>query len=607
MVLAKSNLKFLGSIGPQDVVNIAGGGAVSIDGFFGLTDYPAGAPLTIAGNSNPANNANYTVVSIVSTGPTTADLTLNPLPAGNGTGGTIAVTSGATAVALAKRPGSPGSLGLRLDYSGMPAGSYFTELMPDGTEVTSAVNGVIEFSLRFPATGLKFGGAALRQPYPPAGAPTMSALVIGGAALLPGYDAIGIILGDILSGLGLMMMASCGDPSGYNRFRIYFGDHPSIPALRYRVEVFDTLVNSWVFLGHFVDARAATAALYTIPGYAVQLLIGNGGGGDVYDIDDISVKYDIPFPVSSDLGDGQVSTGFELNSDWRREISLLTNVGSSRANILAVPGSRPGGSGTHVLQIANPGTLIGVTQLSHLQMVARDNNKDYTTSVFLRRPGGTQGLSILLDLLHNGIQQDGLIGPTLLAMVHGTTGAVTIALNLNGNASYTVVALSPSLGTINPGEWLGLRLKVKQFGLSLPQVVVDVALNSGTFVNQPSYSVDFSSSAYWKTASIVGVNTGTPSFDITMPSTEVFVPGTTFTVTGSTGNDGTYTVVSVADIVGPAVRVTVVEPIPSAVADGQANVPPYQLMNKPYTDQLRIASGVATAYFEIDDFTILES
>jgi hypothetical protein len=56
------------------------------------------------------------------------------------------------------------------------------------------------------------------------------------------------------------------------------------------------------------------------------------------------------------------------------------------------------------------------------------------------------------------------------------------------------------------------------------------------------------------------------TFTVAGDKTTIFVAGTVFTVTGSTGNDGTYTVVSSA--FGAATVITVTEVVASAVGDG---------------------------------------
>lgn len=63
------------------------------------------------------------------------------------------------------------------------------------------------------------------------------------------------------------------------------------------------------------------------------------------------------------------------------------------------------------------------------------------------------------------------------------------------------------------------------------------------------------------------VNQATQEFTIPNDKTGVYSPGDTITVVGSTGNDGTYTVNTIT-LIGPDTVIQVLEPIPSAIANG---------------------------------------
>jgi hypothetical protein len=65
---------------------------------------------------------------------------------------------------------------------------------------------------------------------------------------------------------------------------------------------------------------------------------------------------------------------------------------------------------------------------------------------------------------------------------------------------------------------------------------------------------------------ITGVNQVGKTFTVAGNQTSYFPTGSTFTVSGSTGNDGTYTVVSAT--FGTSTDVVVVEAIPDATVDG---------------------------------------
>ena len=69
---------------------------------------------------------------------------------------------------------------------------------------------------------------------------------------------------------------------------------------------------------------------------------------------------------------------------------------------------------------------------------------------------------------------------------------------------------------------------------------------------------------------IVAVTTGTKLFKVAGDSTAKYSAGSVLSIEGSTGNDGEYTVSSSA-YVSPNTEITVVETVPSAVADGAIN------------------------------------
>lgn len=74
---------------------------------------------------------------------------------------------------------------------------------------------------------------------------------------------------------------------------------------------------------------------------------------------------------------------------------------------------------------------------------------------------------------------------------------------------------------------------------------------------------------------VFAVNQGTKTFSLTTESAfnvaDYIAPGGTFQIVGSTGNDGTYTVVSIGGFADPQ-DVVVVEAIPNAIADGSTTL-----------------------------------
>lgn len=75
---------------------------------------------------------------------------------------------------------------------------------------------------------------------------------------------------------------------------------------------------------------------------------------------------------------------------------------------------------------------------------------------------------------------------------------------------------------------------------------------------------------------VSGVSTGSTTFTVAGNQTSVFTAGSQFAVVGSTGNDGTYTVVS--STFGASTVITVAETISNATADGTIYVGPNQII-----------------------------
>lgn len=79
-------------------------------------------------------------------------------------------------------------------------------------------------------------------------------------------------------------------------------------------------------------------------------------------------------------------------------------------------------------------------------------------------------------------------------------------------------------------------------------------------------------STYDRTWLIAGVTTGSKRFDVAGDQTSYVEPGDKITVSGSTGNDGTYNVNTVT-YSAPNTQIVVVEAVPDATVDGNFNSP----------------------------------
>jgi len=93
-----------------------------------------------------------------------------------------------------------------------------------------------------------------------------------------------------------------------------------------------------------------------------------------------------------------------------------------------------------------------------------------------------------------------------------------------------------------------------------------------------------SSSTVSNLRNIVGVNQGAKRFDIDGDFTDQFIPGSALIVTSSTGNDGTYTVVS--STYTSVTEITVAETIPNPVIDGT-------VVLEDFTTQIIISTPIA--------------
>src|SRR5438094_4036633 len=108
-----------------------------------------------------------------------------------------------------------------------------------------------------------------------------------------------------------------------------------------------------------------------------------------------------------------------------------------------------------------------------------------------------------------------------------------------------------------------------------------VGLPQGGSLSQPASSVENKPITLYNTrdltafsAFVAALNQGTKTFTF-QGALDFLTPGPTITITGSTGNDGAYTVVSSSvndDLVNPLTDVVVAEAIPDATADGSTQL-----------------------------------
>jgi hypothetical protein len=182
----------------------------------------------------------------------------------------------------------------------------------------------------------------------------------------------------------------------------------------------------------------------------------------------------------------------------------------------------------------------------------------------IRRNGATESLNDLAELTaHTGAVNNPHTTTLELARQAGDTLAGPI--DMGGNAI-------TSLGAgVNPTDaanraWVNDQIDQRIQGLAWQDPVIDrdLYIPPGGPTTGDRYIVGQNSLA------IVAVNTGTEVFEVVGDITTELLATDTFTVTGSTGNNGTYTVASIT-FNSPNTEITVVEDITDATVDGNVN------------------------------------
>lgn len=133
---------------------------------------------------------------------------------------------------------------------------------------------------------------------------------------------------------------------------------------------------------------------------------------------------------------------------------------------------------------------------------------------------------------------------------------------------------------------------------------IDINDTEGIFtVTDPTGSkiyenVDFTNPVDLRPFSITGVNQGSKTFTIENDINFKLAAGTTFQITGSTGNDGTYTIDSFVEVASESV-ITVLETIPDPTVDGDFNYFIFPFVEVPKDAAGNLILGVYTIKFTI--------
>ena len=182
-----------------------------------------------------------------------------------------------------------------------------------------------------------------------------------------------------------------------------------------------------------------------------------------------------------------------------------------------------------------------------------------------------------LAALHVAILQvcTSLVSVDLTSMVHATS-----IVEMSSCTSLTTVAMPPAAQITSAG-FSDCALNVGSVNAILASLVAGAATGGTLYLNGGTNSLPtgqgildvetligrgWSVTTNFATLPITGVNQGTKTFTVAGNATSNFPVTSHFTVSGSTGNDGTYTVVSATFTSSTAI--VVVESIPNATVDG---------------------------------------
>lgn len=181
----------------------------------------------------------------------------------------------------------------------------------------------------------------------------------------------------------------------------------------------------------------------------------------------------------------------------------------------------------------------------------------------VRRGGATKSLSDLSELTaHTGSTTNPHSTTLELARQAGDT--LSGVINMGGNA---IQNIGGSLGTDGASrQFVTDSIAAQLQGLVWQQPVIDrdLYIPPGGPAADDRYIVD------QNTLAIVAVDTVGEIFEVAGDITTELVATNTFTVTGSTGNNGTYTVASIV-YNAPNTEITVNEDITDATVDGNIN------------------------------------
>lgn len=161
-----------------------------------------------------------------------------------------------------------------------------------------------------------------------------------------------------------------------------------------------------------------------------------------------------------------------------------------------------------------------------------------------------------------------------------TTGAYVALTNVGGHGSPNPAIADADTATLAVTLFGSATTYTKSVFSTLPTTTTtteftinntDLGLASTATIPDGIYLLRYTVSGGF---TITAVNTGTKTFTVSGDKSTTFAVGDTFTILGSTGNDGTYTVTAIS-FSTPNTLITVSETVPSAIADGKVRYTAY--------------------------------
>ena len=330
------------------------------------------------------------------------------------------------------------------------------------------------------------------------------------------------------------------------------------------------------------DAPGATLSISAVagpftPAAEIELVIGSGSLANLAFLDD---SFNPVRVTQIDFGDGTVvdnptPTGLYFSHTYAAGTYFMKVVADpftvldiAQGPVTSIPFiSAP--AGVKILDIAGDG-LTALPTFPAAMRTTLEQLQAYSNAFT------TADLSSLAAL-HVAILQvcTSLVSVDLTSMVHATS-----IVEMSSCTSLTTVAMPPAAQITSAG-FGDCALNVGSVNAILASLVAGAAtggtldLPGGTNAAPTGQGIldvatlisrGWSVTTNFATLPITGVNQGTKTFTVAGNATSNFPVTSHFTVSGSTGNDGTYTVVSATFTSSTAI--VVVESIPNATVDG---------------------------------------